>query len=78
MEGDITITLPRETFDQARTFIKAFGQALDAADATVKAEEKAAGAHETMSGIINPQDATGLGGFGEELSAASNSGLGGI
>jgi hypothetical protein len=77
MEGDITLTLPRETFDQARTFVKAFGQALDAADAAVKAEEKAAGAHEAMSGIMNPQDA-GLGGFGEELNAASNSGLGGL
>ena len=72
-EPEITMTMPRATFDMARQFVKAFGQVLDAADAAAKASEKAQGAQANMAEAI-PTDA--LAGLGDELNAASNSQMG--
>ena len=68
---EVTITLPRATFDMAREFIKAFGASLDAADQSIKAGEKAVKAEEQMSGVLG-----GLDSFGQELNAASNQSMG--
>jgi len=70
-EEVITLEIPRSLFDSAKTFVKGFGQALDAADAATKAASKAAGAQEQMGEGLG-----GLEGFGAELNAASQSGMG--
>ena len=67
----ITLQLPRPVFDAARDFIKGFGQALDAADASIKAGQKNQDAHSKMSGSLGD-----LAGFSDELNAASQSGMG--
>jgi len=84
----VTITMPREAFDQAREVFKTIGQAFDVAAEKVKADEKTATAgkkgDELMAkiqdGLGGGQAAGGdagpLAGFGQELSAKSNSGMG--
>lgn len=67
----VTIEIPRPIFDGAKEFIRSFGQALEAADAGIKANKKGMEAQGRMA-----ESAMGLEGFGEELSAASNSGIG--
>jgi hypothetical protein len=75
-DGDITLSVPRATFDQFRSFMKAFTQIMDAADSKIKADEKMAGAHGEMGDLMNPPQTPGLEDFGNELNAASNRGLG--
>lgn len=73
-EPQIQLTLPRSTFDMAKGFIAGLSQAIGAAEAQLKADEKTMKANEAMDEIV----ATGadLAGFGDELSAMSNSRLG--
>jgi hypothetical protein len=73
-EPQIQLTLPRSTFDLAKGFLAGLSQAIGAAEAKLKADEKAVKADETMNEVL----ATGadLSGFGAELSAMSNSRLG--
>lgn len=71
---EITLTMPKSTLDIARQFVKAFGQALDAADATVKASQKSAKADEALGAMLNPQDP--MAGFAQEMTQASNRGMG--
>ena len=72
--ADVTLTLPRATFDMVKEFILAMGQAVKAADAHVSALEKSAKAGAAIQQAVAPQD--DLGGFAQELTAASNRGLG--
>lgn len=67
----VTIEIPRPIFEGAKEFIRSFGQALEAADASMKANKKGLDAQARMA-----ESAMGLDGFGAELSAASNSGMG--
>jgi hypothetical protein len=74
-DADVTVTLPRATFDMVKEFILAMGQAVKAADAHVSALEKSAKAGAAIqNAVAPPQD--DLGGFAQELTAASNRGLG--
>jgi len=73
-EADVTLTLPRATFNMVKEFILAMGQAVKAADAHVSALEKSAKAGAAIQQAVTPQD--DLGGFAQELTAASNRGLG--
>lgn len=70
-EEIITLEIPRSMFDSAKAFVKGFGQALEAADAATKASAKATQAQEQMGEGLG-----GLEGFGAELNAASQSGMG--
>lgn len=72
-EPQIQITLPRSTFDMAKGFVAGLGQSIAAAEAKLKADEKAAKAQGTMDEVIGGAD---LAGFGQELSAMSDSRLG--
>ncbi len=79
MDEQITITLPKATFDMAREFIKDFGAALDAADAKIKSDIKSKDAADKMdqlAGIEADPGAADLAGFGQELSGLSNRNLG--
>jgi len=67
----VALEIPRPIFDQAKEFIRSFGQALEAADAGIKANKKGMDAQMRMA-----ESASGLEGFGEELSAMSNGGIG--
>jgi hypothetical protein len=75
---EVTINMPRETFEMAKEFISTLGQALDAADAQIKAGVKATKAGESMDEMmaLGAAAAPGLEGFGQELSAMSDSKLG--
>jgi len=70
-EETVTVEIPRSVFDAAKTFIQGFGQVLDAADASLKADTKAKDAHSKIAEGLG-----GLEGFGDELNAASQGGLG--
>ncbi len=73
-DNQVSLTLSRETFELAKGFIAGLGQAIQAADAQIKAEEKAMKASAKMDEVM----ATGqdLAGFGQELSAMSDAGMG--
>lgn len=76
---EITITMPREAFDQAREVFKTIGQAFDAAAEKIKADEKLNSADQKGQALmdkLSPEDP--LAGFGDQLSAASNQGLGSV
>lgn len=73
-ENQVNLTLSRETFELAKGFIAGLGQAIQAADAQIKAEEKAMKASATMDQVM--ADGQELAGFGQELSAMSDAGLG--
>ena len=73
-EPQIMLTLPRETFEMAKGFIAGLGQAISAAEAKLKADEKAAKADMAMAEIMDT--GAGLAGFGQELSAVSDNRLG--
>lgn len=73
-QPQIMLTLPRETFEMAKGFIAGLGQAIAAAEAKLKADEKAAKADMAMADIVNT--GADLAGFGQELSAASDNRLG--
>lgn len=75
-DGDITLTLSREAFEGAKGFVAALSKAMDAAEAEVKAQEKAVGAEEAFGELVPDQGGAGLGNFGQELSNVSNSGIG--
>jgi hypothetical protein len=73
-EPQIQLTLPRSTFDLAKGFLAGMSQAIGAAEAQLKAEEKAMKASATMDEVL--ATGTDLAGFGDELSAMSDSRLG--
>ncbi|MCK9587975.1 MAG: hypothetical protein WC069_06435 [Candidatus Shapirobacteria bacterium] len=77
-EETVTLEIPRPIFDAAKEFIKSFGQTLDAADSQLKAGQKAVAAQGKMAeqlGTLSGQP-TGLEGFGDQLTAASQGGMG--
>jgi hypothetical protein len=73
-ERQIQMTLPISTFELAKGFIAGLSQSIAAAEAQLKAEEKAAKANTTMSEVV--ASGADLSGFGQELSAMSDSQLG--
>lgn len=73
-QPQILLTLPRETFEMAKGFISGLSQAILAAEAKLKADEKAAKADAAMANIVNT--GADLAGFGQELSAMSDNSLG--
>jgi hypothetical protein len=73
-EPEIQITLPRSTFDLAKGFIAGLSQSIAAAEAKLKSDEKSAKAAATMNETM--AGAADLSGFGQELSAMSDKGLG--
>ena len=74
MEPEVHLMMPRSTFDMAKGFVAGLSQAIGAAEAKLKADEKAAKADATMQEIV--ATGTELAGFGDELSAMSNSRMG--
>jgi hypothetical protein len=79
MDEEITLSLPRATFETAREFVTLFKQVLDAADARIKAEEKTMASSQKFGEFMQPapeQGQPGLEGFEQELAAMSNRGLG--
>ena len=75
--------MPREAFEQAREVFKTIGQAFDIAAEKVKSDEKAATVGKKGQDLmdkIGGGDGAGAGnpleGFGQELNAKSNAGLG--
>lgn len=70
-EETVTLTLPQSTFDMAKEFVSALGQIMSAADAKLKADRKGQAAGDTLQGLF-PEQASGLEGFQDELSSASN------
>lgn len=73
-EPQIQLTLPRSTFDMAKGFVAGLSQSIAAAEAKLKADEKATKATQTMDEVLGA--GADLSGFGDELSAMSNSRLG--
>jgi len=73
-EPQIQLTLPKSTFDLAKGFLAGLSQAIGAAEAKLKADEKAMKATATMDELMST--GADLAGFGDELSAMSNSRLG--
>ena len=71
-EPQIQLTLPRSTFDMAKGFVAGLSQSIAAAEAKLKADEKAMKATQTMDEVLGAD----LSGFGDELSAMSDSRLG--
>lgn len=74
MEPEVHLMMPRSTFDMAKGFVAGLSQAIGAAEAKLKADEKAAKADAAMQEIV--ATGTELAGFGDELSAMSNSRMG--
>lgn len=73
-EPQIQLTLPRSTFDMAKGFVAGLSQSIAAAEAKLKADEKAMKATQTMDEVLGA--GADLSGFGDELSAMSDSRLG--
>lgn len=73
-EPQIQLTLPRSTFDMAKGFVAGLSQSIAAAEAKLKADEKAMKATQTMDEVLAA--GADLSGFGDELSAMSDSRLG--
>lgn len=73
-DNQVNLTLSRETFELAKGFIAGLGQAIQAADAQIKAEEKAMKASAKMDEVMLAGGE--LAGFGQELSAMSDAGMG--
>ena len=73
-EPQIQLSLPMSTFELAKGFIAGLSQSIAAAEAQLKAEEKAIKAETTMNEAMS--SGAGLAGFGQELSAMSDQQLG--
>lgn len=73
-EPQIQISLPMSTFELAKGFIAGLSQSIAAAEAQLKAEEKAAKAGAAMDEVMS--SGAELAGFGQELSAMSDKQLG--
>lgn len=73
-EPQIQLSLPMSTFELAKGFIAGLSQSIAAAEAQLKAEEKAAKADATMNEVM--AGGADLAGFGQELSAMSDKQLG--
>lgn len=71
----VTVTIPRALYDQMRQVVDTLGEAMAASDSMIKADEAQANAQRQGEELIQ-KIGPGLGGLGEELTAASNSGLG--
>lgn len=67
----VVLEIPRDTFDMVVQVVGILKQAIDASNSKVKADEKMAGAEAKAGEVM-----TGLEGFGAELDAATDRGLG--